>query len=129
MSIFITRGGKNVSVSIKKPAYAMATTDGNSAEITMYGDIYESQPVDPWTGELVEGQFILLDEFLADLEKIAGCKEITVRMNSYGGDAGVSNTIHNRLRELARPGDLILTVGAGDIYTVGEALVNGDGEG
>ncbi len=29
------------------------------------------------------------------------------------------------LRELARPGDLILTVGAGDIYTVGEALVAG----
>ena len=27
------------------------------------------------------------------------------------------------LRTLARPGDLILTVGAGDIYTVGEALV------
>ncbi len=30
-----------------------------------------------------------------------------------------------RLRELARPGDLILTVGAGDIYTVGEKLVEG----
>ncbi len=28
-----------------------------------------------------------------------------------------------RLREMAQPGDLILTVGAGDIYTVGEALV------
>ena len=28
------------------------------------------------------------------------------------------------LREIARPGDLILTVGAGDIYTVGEALVH-----
>lgn len=28
-----------------------------------------------------------------------------------------------RLRELAQPGDLILTVGAGDIYTVGEELV------
>ena len=27
-----------------------------------------------------------------------------------------------RLKELARPGDLILTVGAGDIYQVGEAL-------
>jgi len=26
------------------------------------------------------------------------------------------------LMDLARPGDLILTVGAGDIYTVGEAL-------
>ncbi len=30
------------------------------------------------------------------------------------------------LRELAQPGDLILTVGAGDIYTVGEALVKGE---
>jgi len=28
-----------------------------------------------------------------------------------------------RLKELARPGDLILTVGAGNIYTAGEALV------
>ena len=27
------------------------------------------------------------------------------------------------LYDLARPGDLILTVGAGDIFTVGEALV------
>ena len=29
----------------------------------------------------------------------------------------------NWLYDLAQPGDLILTVGAGDIYTVGEALV------
>ena len=28
-----------------------------------------------------------------------------------------------RLAELARPGDLILTVGAGDIYLAGEALL------
>ena len=33
--------------------------------------------------------------------------------------------VTQRLRELARPGDLILTVGAGDIYTVGEALAKG----
>ena len=31
--------------------------------------------------------------------------------------------VTQRLRELAKPGDLIFTVGAGDIYTVGEALV------
>ena len=30
----------------------------------------------------------------------------------------------NYLREIARPGDLILTVGAGDIYTAGEALAS-----
>ena len=34
------------------------------------------------------------------------------------------NEVEEVLRDLARPGDLILTVGAGDIYTVGEALVS-----
>lgn len=110
-------------VSIKKPVYAMATTDGSSAEITMYGDIYESQPVDPWTGELVKGQFILLDEFMEDLEKIAGCKEITIRMNSYGGDAGVSNTIHNRLRELARGGAALTCIVDGVAMSGGSLIM------
>lgn len=32
-------------------------------------------------------------------------------------------TVTEKLRELAQPGDLILTVGAGDIYLAGEALV------
>ena len=32
--------------------------------------------------------------------------------------------VTDKLRELAQPGDLILTVGAGDIYLAGEALVN-----
>ena len=31
--------------------------------------------------------------------------------------------VTTKLKELARPGDLILTVGAGDIYTAGEALL------
>lgn len=91
------------AVSIKKTAYTMATTDGQSAEITMYGDIYEQQPTD-WWGDPIEGQFITLDEFLKDLDQLTGCNKVTIRMNSYGGDAGVSNTIHNRLRELSRDG-------------------------
>lgn len=96
--------GSSTLVNITKKAYTMATKDGLSAEIVMYGDIYETQPVNWWSGEPVEGQFILLDEFLADLDRIAGCKDITVRINSYGGDAGVSNMIHNKLRELSRGG-------------------------
>lgn len=98
------RNPKSPVVNIQRSVYTMATTDGTSAEIVMYGDIYEQQPVDWWTGKPIEGQFILLPEFLDDLEQIAHCKKITIRMNSYGGDAGVSNTIHNRLRELARNG-------------------------
>lgn len=93
----------NQKVSIKKNVYSMATSDGNSAEIVMYGDIYEQQPTD-WWGDPVDGQFITLEEFLNDLKQIEGCKALTIRMNSYGGDAGASNMIHNRLRELARGG-------------------------
>ena len=87
----------------QNPVYALTSVDGSSAELTMYGDIYESQPVD-WYGNPIEGQFITLSEFLEDLKSIEGCKDLTIRINSYGGDAGVSNTIHNRLREMARNG-------------------------
>lgn len=96
-------GRKSPAVSISKKVYTMATVDGSSAEITMYGDIYEYQPTN-WFGDPVEGQYILLSEFLEDLKQISSCKSITIRMNSYGGDAGASNIIHNRLRELARNG-------------------------
>ena len=96
---------KTPAIAINKKVYAMATTDssGSSAEITMYGDIYEQQPTN-WWGEPIEGQYILLSEFLQDLKQISGCRNITIRMNSYGGDAGASNMIHNRLRELSRSG-------------------------
>ena len=49
------------AVNIKRAVYAMATTDGQSAEITMYGDIYEQHPTD-WDGNPVEGEFVLLPE-------------------------------------------------------------------
>lgn len=91
-------------INITKKTYALASVDGVSAELTLYGDIYETQPIDWWTGEAEPGEYILLDEFLEDLREIEGAKKLTVRMNSYGGDAMVANVIHNRLRELSRAG-------------------------
>ena len=91
------------AVSQGKP-YTMAMVDGENAEITMYGEIRETQPVDWWTGEPVPGTYIIQDEFLKDLETIAGAKALTIRMDSIGGDAGVSILIHNRLRGLAAKG-------------------------
>lgn len=84
--------------------YTMAMVDGENAEITMYGEIVEARPVDFWTGEYVEGAFIIQSEFLDDLEAVAGAKTLTIRMDSIGGDAGVSILIHNRLRDLAAKG-------------------------
>ena len=92
------------TVNIKRSAYALASTDGENATLTMYGDIYETRPIDWWTGEPIEGDFILLDEFLRDLDEIQRCRSLTIRMNSYGGDANVANVIHNRLREMSRSG-------------------------
>lgn len=88
---------------IKNNCYALASTDGDSAELTLYGDIYEEQPRD-WWGDPIEGQFITLEAFLKDLEQIKGCKSLAIRINSYGGDCGASLTIHNRLREMSRDG-------------------------
>ena len=38
------------------------------------------------------------------------------------GDQAGMEELAEHLRQIARSGDLILTVGAGDIYTVGEEL-------
>lgn len=89
---------------IEKPCYAMASVDGLSAEITMYGEIVERRPINWWTGEPVEGEFISEKEFLEDLERVKSCSNVTIRIHSFGGDAAVSNLIHNRLRELSNSG-------------------------
>lgn len=90
-------------INVRKEHYTMASVNDTDAEISLYGDIVAEQPTD-WYGNPLEGQYIIGSEFLADLEQIAGCKNVTIRMNSYGGDAVVSVMIHNRLRELARDG-------------------------
>lgn len=113
---------KKPGVSIKKPVYSMAAQDGTNAEITLYGDIYEQQPTN-WYGEPVEGQFITLDEFLEDLKQIEGCKALTIRMNSYGGDAGVSNVIHNRLRDMARSGAALTCIVDGVAMSGGSLIM------
>ena len=89
--------------SLERKFYSMVSSDGLDAEITMYGEIVEEQPRD-WWGDPIEGEFIVQSEFLADLEKAAKCRSITFRLNSLGGDSGVSILIHNRIRELSANG-------------------------
>lgn len=98
------RSNLPAAVSIQRPCYAMATTDGQSADITMYGEIVEEQPVDWGTGEPIPGQYIIESEFLDDLNRISGCDNITIHMDSLGGNAGVSILVHNKLRDLAAKG-------------------------
>lgn len=112
-------------VNITKSCYTMATVDdgGTEAEITMYGDIVEQQPVDWWSGEPVDGQYIIESEFLEDLKAVEGMKTVTIRMDSLGGDAGVAILIHNRLRELAAKGVSLVCIVDGVAMSGGSLIM------
>lgn len=89
----------------------------------MYGDIVEKQPIDRWTNEPIPGQYIVESEFLNDLAQIEGCSQITIRMDSLGGDAGVSILIHNRLRELAAKGTKLVCIVDGVAMSGGSLIM------
>ena len=80
--------------------YNFVELEDNSVEITMYGNVVQDRPIDFWTGEPVPGLFIVLNEFLQELEKIKEKEQITVRINSGGGELYAAISIYNRLKEL-----------------------------
>lgn len=78
-------------------AYNMAILDDDTAEINMYGDVVSVAPTDWSTGERIAG-YIGVDEFLEDLENIKDKSNITVHINSGGGDLYAGLAIYNRLK-------------------------------
>ena len=78
----------------------MTSVSDDEAEVTLYGDIVSSQPVDWWTGEPVPGLYITPEGFLEDLTAIKDKANITVRLNSCGGDLYTGIAIHNTLKGL-----------------------------
>ena len=81
-------------------SYNIANVGTNDAEINMYGEVVSARPVDWWTGEPVPGNFIALDEFLRDLNDLETKDNITVHINSVGGDFYAGLAIYNRLRSM-----------------------------
>ena len=108
--------------TLDRKCYTLAVRNGLIAELTMYGEIVEAQPTD-WWGDPIDGQFIVLSEFLNDLEEIKGCTELTIHMNSVGGDAYASIAIHNRLREMANDGMNIICVVDGVAMSGGSLIM------
>lgn len=84
-----------------KPYNIVVNEADNSAEINMYGEVVATRPTDWWTGEPIPGNFIAQDEFLRDLDELAGKDSITVHINSVGGDMYAGIAIYNRLKGLA----------------------------
>lgn len=81
-------------------AYKMIAVGENDAEINMYGEVVEKHPVDWWSGEPVPGNYIAVDDFLRDLEDLGTKDNITVHINSVGGDLYAGIAIYNRLKSL-----------------------------
>lgn len=81
-------------------SYNIANIGENDAEINMYGEVVSAHPVDWWTGEPIPGNFIALDDFLRDLDDLSTKDNITVHINSVGGDFYAGLAIYNRLRNL-----------------------------
>ena len=83
---------------------------------------------DDFVTQLRRPDVLLLAEIFAAREKN------TIGISSSALAEQVPNSVflpsfqelEGALRALARPGDIILTVGAGDVYKVGEHLVAGD---
>jgi ATP-dependent protease ClpP protease subunit len=103
--------------------YAFATGEDGVAEIELYGDIVRRRPVDWWTGEPMEGSFIILSEFLAGLKKIETSPKIRIRIHSTGGHAYDALTIHNRLKELSGKGTEIEVIVDGVAMSGGSLIM------
>lgn len=81
-------------------AYNIAMIGDNDAEINMYGEVVTKRPVDLWTGEPLDGNYIVVDEFLKDLNELSTKDNITIHINSAGGDTYGGFSIYNRLKSL-----------------------------
>lgn len=81
-------------------AYNIAMIGDNDAEINMYGEVVSHRPFDWWTGEPVNGEYIVLDEFLQDLNDLETKDNITIHINSIGGELYAGLSIYNRLKSL-----------------------------
>lgn len=80
--------------------YNFVEPDENSLEVNMYGQVVETRPVDWWSGEPIKGLYIVLAEFLDDLNVYKEKNNITFRINSVGGDLYAGIAICNRISEL-----------------------------
>ena len=115
---------KPKAVNINRGPYSMKMEDGQNAEITMYGEVVERHPRDWRTGEPVDGDFIAQDDFLRDLDSLAGAKTVTIHMSSCGGDALVGMVIHNKLRELSAKGIRLICIVDGAAMSAASVIMS-----
>lgn len=103
---------------------AQLEDDSDSAEIELYGEVLSEQPRDWWTGEKIEDmQCICPEGFAEAIEPLKGKKNITVRLNTVGGDATVGLFICNKLKALKENGTKINVIVDGLAASAGSIIM------
>lgn len=96
------------------------------AVVYLAGDIVDERPLDWWTGEPMEGDYITPKEVREIFEKIDE-DDIELHINSYGGSVFASISIFNYLQSLGKNittiNDGICASGASLIFMVGDARI------
>lgn len=94
-------------------------------KVYLYGDIYDERPTAFWSGEPVEGDFIIPKEVRTLFEGIDD-NNIELHLNSYGGSVFASIAIYNYLINLDKTintvNDGICASGASIILMAGEKI-------
>lgn len=107
------------------------TTNDTTAEIEVYGEIVEKRPKSWWTGQPIDGLFFVSKEFNEQVETLKNMKNITVKINSPGGDlfagVGVYNTLKNLDAEITVIVEGIAASAAGLIACAGDTVKLGTG--
>lgn len=96
------------------------------AVVYLAGDIVDERPLDWWTGEPMEGDYITPKEVREIFEKIEE-DDIELHINSYGGSVFASISIFNYLKSLGKNittiNDGICASGASLIFMVGDSRI------
>lgn len=86
-----------------KNKYFMAAEDGDALEIVIYGDI---------VSQTFFESDVSADSIVKTLNQ-SKAKDITVKINSYGGDVGEAIAIYNELRSKSKSGAKVTTIDMG----------------
>lgn len=87
-------------VKERQPFTVVKNELDNTAEVNLYGEVVNNRPKDFRTDEVDDSMYIVLREFLDELNGLANFDKVTFRINSVGGDADAGKAIYNRIREM-----------------------------
>lgn len=88
------------------PKVELIEKDGKE-KLYLYGSIVDEIPIDWWTGEEVEGDFITMDKVKEELSQVKG-DEIEIHLNSKGGDIYAAVAIGNYIKDYGKKVTIIV---------------------